>query len=234
MLNKNDPLISAVQKIMQSNQVERNAVKLVNEKFGITDRKALPYNRQAEWDVTYQTLINESDDMGPVKKKESAKMYKHKTSGKEINSVKHPGKDWEVMKEELHPNQQKLDVHEPDKDKLTKHDFKKLRSMKESDVTSPSAMGIKKPDYAPAGTTPDYAKDKEQTVNRRDKTSLPPGTMKEAMMNKIMKKLEEKKLTKAEMSKREEIATSMEKKNPGMPMSKKMAIATAAAKKAAE
>ena len=31
--------------------------------------------------------------------------------------------------EALHPNQQKLDVHEPEKDKLTAQDFKMLRSM---------------------------------------------------------------------------------------------------------
>lgn len=34
----------------------------------------------------------------------------------------------------LHPNQQKLDVHEPEKDKLTSHDFKKLRSMKKEET----------------------------------------------------------------------------------------------------
>ena len=33
--------------------------------------------------------------------------------------------------EKLHPNQQKLDVHEPEKDELTADDFKKLRAKKE-------------------------------------------------------------------------------------------------------
>jgi hypothetical protein len=32
--------------------------------------------------------------------------------------------------EKLHPNQQKLDVHEPEKDKLTRKDFEMLRSNK--------------------------------------------------------------------------------------------------------
>jgi hypothetical protein len=36
------------------------------------------------------------------------------------------------LTEGLHPNQQKLDVHEPEKDELTKHDFKMLRSKKKS------------------------------------------------------------------------------------------------------
>jgi hypothetical protein len=39
-----------------------------------------------------------------------------------------------IMGEALHPNQQKLDVHEPEKDKLTADDFKKLRSGKKPDM----------------------------------------------------------------------------------------------------
>ena len=35
-----------------------------------------------------------------------------------------------IMNEKLHPNQQNLDVHEPEKDKLTADDFKKLRAGK--------------------------------------------------------------------------------------------------------
>lgn len=46
--------------------------------------------------------------------------------------------------------------------------------------------------------------------------------------------LEEKKLTPAEMKKREEVAKAIERENPDMPMGKKMAIATATAKKVAE
>lgn len=46
--------------------------------------------------------------------------------------------------------------------------------------------------------------------------------------------MNEKTLTPAELKKREEIAKAMERENPGMDMSKKMAIATAQAKKVAE
>ena len=46
--------------------------------------------------------------------------------------------------------------------------------------------------------------------------------------------LDEKTLTRAEMKKREEVAKAIERENPKMPMSKKMAIATATAKKVAE
>lgn len=46
--------------------------------------------------------------------------------------------------------------------------------------------------------------------------------------------LDEKKLTPAEMKKREEVAKAIESGNPNMPMAKKMAIATATAKRVAE
>lgn len=46
--------------------------------------------------------------------------------------------------------------------------------------------------------------------------------------------LEEKTLTPAELKKREEVAKAMERKNPNMDMSRKMAIATAVAKRVAE
>ena len=54
------------------------------------------------------------------------------------------------------------------------------------------------------------------------------------LAKKKMEKMDEKTLTPAEMKKREEIAMAIAKKNPNMPMAKKMAIATAAAKKVAE
>ncbi len=44
----------------------------------------------------------------------------------------------------------------------------------------------------------------------------------------------ERKLTAAELNKREEIATAIERENPGIDMSKKMAIATTQAKKVTE
>jgi len=52
--------------------------------------------------------------------------------------------------------------------------------------------------------------------------------------NSLRLELAEKTLTPAEKKKREEIAMAMERENPGMPMAKKMAIATAAAKRVAE
>jgi hypothetical protein len=37
-----------------------------------------------------------------------------------------------IMEAGLHPNQQRIDVHEPEKDEITAHDFKKLRAMKKT------------------------------------------------------------------------------------------------------
>jgi hypothetical protein len=55
-----------------------------------------------------------------------------------------------------------------------------------------------------------------------------------AAVKESVEQVDEKKLTSAEMKKREEIAKAIERKNPEMPMAKKMAIATATAKKVAE
>lgn len=56
----------------------------------------------------------------------------------------------EEMKEALHPNQQKLDVHEPEKDELTKKDFEMLRKgkkapteIKEEDAYSKDRYAVK-------------------------------------------------------------------------------------------
>jgi len=65
-----------------------------------------------------------------------------------------------------------------------------------------------------------------------DKTKKDLEAMK-ARLNK-MKPVAEKTLTSAEKKKREEIAQAMERDNPGMDKSKKMAIATATAKRVAE
>lgn len=53
-------------------------------------------------------------------------------------------------------------------------------------------------------------------------------------MKKFTEHLAEKKLTKAELKKREEVAKAIERDEPNMPMDKKMAIATATAKRVTE
>lgn len=66
MLNKNDPLIGAVQEVMKRNHAEREATRLVNEKFGIADRRALPHERQREWESAYQQVLSESADLAAL------------------------------------------------------------------------------------------------------------------------------------------------------------------------
>lgn len=106
MINNKDPLIAAVQKVMQDSYAERNAVKVVNEKFGVVDRRVLPRERQGEWDAAYQTVLSEGVEALNEKS--------------DID----------------HPNKKKLDVASANGEKkpdgqLTSHDFKQLRSMKE-------------------------------------------------------------------------------------------------------
>ena len=59
MFDKNDPLIDAVKKVMQTNAAEREAEKSVNEKFGIQDRKALPHEYMGEWNAEYKSVLSE-------------------------------------------------------------------------------------------------------------------------------------------------------------------------------
>ncbi len=55
-----------------------------------------------------------------------------------------------------------------------------------------------------------------------------------AKVKEEVEQVEEKTLTPAEMKKREEVAKALKREHPGMPMAKKMAIATATAKRVAE
>jgi len=74
----------------------------------------------------------------------------------------------------------------------------------------------------------------KSTGTKNIKKAMPTDKLKKdlAMMRKKLQS--EKTLTPAEIKKREEIAKAMERDNPDMPMAKKMAIATATAKKVAE
>lgn len=59
MFNKNDSLVASVRKVMEQNARERQAAQAVNEMFGITDRRALPHERYAEWDAAYKAVLSE-------------------------------------------------------------------------------------------------------------------------------------------------------------------------------
>ena len=85
MFDKNDPLVASVKKVMEQNEKERQAAKSVNEKFGIQDRKALPHQRQGEWDAAYKQALTEGveslDKEAQAKKFASYARKKSKPSG---------------------------------------------------------------------------------------------------------------------------------------------------------
>lgn len=96
MLNKNDPLIGAVQQIMHKSNVEREATRLVNEAFGIEDRKALPHEYQAEWDSVYQQVLSESNIDHPNKRKlDVAKPYGRLTK-KDFSTLRAMGEEEQI------------------------------------------------------------------------------------------------------------------------------------------
>ena len=149
---KKDPLVDAVAKVMQENQLRRDIEKRFQEEIGIQAKRELPFQQHAEYDrvLSERTVIAlnegsmkkeelvgnqhkidanknnkvdaqdfkllkakkamneddlekfEPDDKKP-EKKQKVSLYKHKTSGKEISSVKNPGDNWELVNEAEYP-----------------------------------------------------------------------------------------------------------------------------------
>ena len=60
MFNKNDPLIDSVTKVMQENQVRRDAEKAVNEELGIHTKRALPFELHKLYDQLLEEVIQEA------------------------------------------------------------------------------------------------------------------------------------------------------------------------------
>lgn len=60
MFNKNDPLIQSVQKVMEENNVRREAEKAVNEELGIFNKKALPFELHKLYDSLLEEVIQEA------------------------------------------------------------------------------------------------------------------------------------------------------------------------------
>ena len=69
-----------------------------------------------------------------------------------------------IMAEKLHPNQQKLDVHEPEKDKLTAKDFEMLRAGKKAKMKEETGL-------EESGEMGPVTRPKEKPVTMRHKTS---------------------------------------------------------------
>jgi len=60
MFNKKDPLIDSVKKVMEENQIRRDAEKALNEQLGIQTRKQLPFQKHAEYDAMLAESIQEA------------------------------------------------------------------------------------------------------------------------------------------------------------------------------
>ena len=140
-----------------------------------------------------------------------------KTVSRETEHGYNPGNDEKVYEETtkgLHP--MALHVMPVKKDGKTKYHVMKVGKDLEQHISKGEHLTDSELDDA----TEAGAKIKNVTIIGRNKITE--------------EELDEKTLTPAEMKKREEIAKGIEKSNPNMPMSKKMAIATASAKKVAE
>lgn len=160
MLNKKDPLIESVQKIMKENEIRRAVTNNLNEELGIQSINNLPH----ELHEKYTAILEQNITAALLGEK--VEMSKQQFASLD-GDPKFTGKDLALARQGHHKKLAaagKLEEQDP-------HG---------ADTTSPSSTGIKKPDYAKG--TPDYAKDKEQTVNRAEKTSLPPGTIKEQQL----------------------------------------------------
>jgi len=54
---KNDPLYESVRKVMETNELHREVVSVVNEGLGIEDRKALPFEIQSDYDTLVKNVF---------------------------------------------------------------------------------------------------------------------------------------------------------------------------------
>lgn len=108
---------------------------------------------------------------------------------------------------------------------------KKKKAMEEEAVTPEGGEDTSK---ASKKGKPEMPLEKLKAIVEKKKSKAYIAMLKSQGKMEEETEIEEKTLTKAEMKKREEVAKAIERDNPGMPMGKKMAIATATAKKVAE
>ena len=54
---KNDPIYESVRKVMETNELHREVVSVVNESLGIEDRKALPFEIQSDYDTLLKNVF---------------------------------------------------------------------------------------------------------------------------------------------------------------------------------
>jgi len=127
---------------MKENEFRRQAEAALNEELGISSKKALPHEYHAQYDALLEAKVVDAEKkavdreklMRPIRALTSKlpKLPKMKKNDKDKDPVDAQANRRHSYMGEAnikHPNQQKLDVHEPEKDELTAKDFEMLRSM---------------------------------------------------------------------------------------------------------
>jgi len=142
------------------------------------------------------------------------------TSNKSIRNVADVAARIMMGEKALHPNQQKLDVYEPEKDELTADDFKKLRSGKKADVKK-EEVDLDEMDKGGYRATrdDDYTKGKQITVNPKSVMSAKSATSSAfRQLNKAFNKDSEKKdMKKEEVESVEEADTLLARTGMNLP-----------------
>lgn len=112
------------------------------------------------------------------------------------------------------------------------HASKKKKAAMEEEAVTPA--GGEDSSKASKKGKPEMPLEKLKAIMEKKKSKAYLAMLKSQGKMEEETEIEEKTLTKAEMKKREEVAKAIERDQPEMPMGKKMAIATATAKKVAE
>lgn len=232
MFKKNDPLVQSVQKVMEENERRRQVEAKLCEELGIYSRKELPHEHQKNYDALLEQRINEGlhpnqqklDVHEPEKDKLTAQDFKmlrakKKTMEEEDKKEKPISKKIDKEKEAYSKMRQELVGKGTDR-KTTE----KLVSEEEGDetreggavvdtktnksVVSSTASRAEGPSPAERAALTNKIKQMKEAMLSGPETG-PRKTPGSNQMNE--EQIEEKKLTDAEISKREKIVKSMKK-----------------------
>jgi hypothetical protein len=92
---KKDPLVDAVAKVMQENQLRRDIEKQVQEEMGIQSKRQLPFQKHAEYDRVLAERTSQALNEGTMKKEELIG-NQHKIDANKNNKV--DAQDFKILK----------------------------------------------------------------------------------------------------------------------------------------
>jgi len=92
---KKDPLVNAVAKVMQENQLRRDIEKQVQEELGIQAKRELPFQKHAEYDRILAERTAVALNEGTMKKEELVG-NQHKIDANKNNKV--DAQDFKILK----------------------------------------------------------------------------------------------------------------------------------------